>query len=375
MRILTLNIWGVPYAKHRSARFKLITEKAIDLALDVLCFQEVYLPRSPQILIDHLKSEYPYFHHFASGVIGSGLLTLSKYPIVDAAFHRFRMGGKLFRKGDYYAGKGIGLTRIQMPDRIVDVYNCHTHAQYEPHNDNEDAVFTNTNLYEVVRFIHANSGDNPLILCGDLNTRPDQLGYRILTQLGSLADAYHGLHDAYPVTYCAKNPYAQSSIDCCLDYVMLRNMRVKQIDLAMNSHLSRDKAYSDHYALLAEVDTQSQSIPKTDNHSEPVLQSLFLEVKIALAETENEQMQHVEHALLSFSTLLDGNFFANFVGRYFKGLSRIIRLLVNIGGIGFGIYSLLQAGINLQSRRATLEAIYHELKLQIDTQHLFDDQE
>ena len=375
MRILTLNIWGVPYAKHRSARFKLIAEKAIELVPDVLCFQEVYLPRSPKILINDLQAEYPHFHHFASGVVGSGLLTLSKFPIVDAAFHRFRMGGKLFRKGDYFAGKGIGLTRIQTPDGIVDVYNCHTHAQYEIQNDNEDAVFTNTNLYEVVRFIHTNSGDNPAVLCGDLNTRPDQLGYRILTQLGNLTDAYYGLHDDNPVTYCAKNPYAQSSIDCCLDYVMVRSADVRAIDLAMNTHLSRDKAYSDHYALLAEVDTEPKSSFQTDSNPESVLQSLFQEVKIALAETENEQMQHVEHALLGFSTLLDGNFFANFVGRYFKGLARLIRLVVNVGGTGYGVYSLLQAGVNLQSRRATLEAIYHELKLQIDTKYPTDGQQ
>src|SRR5688500_12922252 len=108
MRILTLNIWGVPYAKHRLARLKLIADKVLELSPDILCFQEVYLPRCPKILIDQLKVQYPYSHHFSSGLVGSGLLTLSKYPIVDAAFHRFRMGGKPLRleHGDYYAGKG-----------------------------------------------------------------------------------------------------------------------------------------------------------------------------------------------------------------------------------------------------------------------------
>ncbi|MDQ7024771.1 MAG: endonuclease/exonuclease/phosphatase family protein [Anaerolineae bacterium] len=374
MRILTLNIWGVPYAKHRAVRFRQIAEKSIEVAPDVLCFQEVYLPRTPKIMIDHLKADYPYTHHFTSSVIGSGLLTLSKYPIVDAAFHRFRMSGKLFRKGDYYAGKGIGLVRIQMPDGLVDVYNCHTHAQYEAHNDNEDAIYTNTNLYEAVRFIHTNSGNNPAVLCGDLNTRPDQLGYRILLQLGNLSDSYYHHHNKYPITYSSDNPYTHD-FNQCLDYVMLRNSSIRSIELVMNQPISADKAYSDHYGLLAEIDTQQQSSQPSKPDIEAVMQSLLQEVKLALIKTENEQLTHTGHAILGFSTLIDGNLLANFIGRYFKPLAKILRLLVNVGGFGYGIYSLLQAGVNLQSRRATLQAIYDELKHQIDSRCLFDARE
>lgn len=377
MRILTLNIWGVPYAKHRVARLHLIADKVLELAPDVLCFQEVYLPSCASILINRLKIQYPYFYHFASGVVGSGLLTLSKHPIVDVAFHRFRMGGKPLRleHGDYYAGKGIGLTRIRAPHGVVDVYNSHTHAQYEPNNDNEYAVYTNTNLYEAIRFIHTNSHYNSVVLCGDLNTRPDQLGYRILTQLGNLSDGYFGCFKQYPITYAAENPYTHE-FNQCLDYVMTRSAVVKSIELAMNETLSgKAEAYSDHYGLLAEVDIQSEASRSQAKDMSPVLESLMREVEIALAETENEQMNYLEHTLLGFSSLIDGNLIANFVGKYFKSLARLVRLLVFFGGIGYGVYSLLQAGINLQSRRATLQAIYHELKVQSTTHQLIDSNE
>jgi sphingomyelin phosphodiesterase 2 len=376
MRILTLNIWGVPYSKHRAARLQLIADKVLELSPDVLCFQEVFLPGCPKTLINRLHEHYPYYHHFASGLVGSGLLTLSKYPIVDVAFHRFRMGGKPLRleHGDYYAGKGIGFTRIDTPHGIVDVYNCHTHAQYERENDNEYAVYTNTNLYEGIRFIHAHSHSNAVILCGDLNTRPDQLGYRILTQLGNLSNTYFGYYQQHPITYAAENPYTHD-FNQCLDYVLTRNISVKKIELAMNEILpGKAQAYSDHYALLADIDIESQQPSNEARFVVSVLETLLKEVEIVLIETENEQLSHVEHALFGFSSLVDVNLLANFVGR-FKSLARLLRFTVMFAGIGYGIYALMQAGINLQSRRATLQSIYHELKLQITARRLFDGSE
>src|SRR5690606_3187198 len=192
---------------------------------------------------------WQHFHYFPSALVGSGLLTMSKYPITDAHFHKFRMQGKPedILHGDYYAGKGVGLTRIDTPQGLIDVYNCHTHAQYNPDNDNEYALYTETNLYEVARFIDSHSGASPVILCGDLNTRPNQEGYKIITQLGALVDTFHELHIQHPITSAKDNPYTQSD-NQCLDYVLVRNASVQSIDLVMTENLSGDiLAYSDHY--------------------------------------------------------------------------------------------------------------------------------
>lgn len=46
--------------------------------------------------------------HFKSGLFGSGLVTLSRFPVVDTGFWRYAAGGDAadVTLGDYYAGKG-----------------------------------------------------------------------------------------------------------------------------------------------------------------------------------------------------------------------------------------------------------------------------
>lgn len=376
MQILTLNIWGAPYAKDRSERILMIAnEIKQNLKPDILCFQEVYMPNDRGNLISLLKEDYPHYHFFASGMIGSGLLTMSGFPIVDARFYRFRMGGKPldFKHGDYYGGKGIGLTKIDTPEGMIDVYNCHTHAQYSSNVNNDYAIYNETNLYEAARFILANSGDCPTVLCGDLNTRPEQLGYRIITELGNLSNAYFSLHGQFPITFSNDNPYIDFP-NQCLDYVLLRNAKADSIEVVMNEHLSGTaKAYSDHYGLLAEIRLSSESA-KNENF-ETTLKVLHKRVREARIETENEQMSHLERMALALASILDGFMAAAFLGRFNRSLGRFIRKWTLIGVIVFALYSLLQAGLNLQSRRNTLNSLEQELKRQIEANRLFDGRE
>ncbi|MEL6525204.1 MAG: endonuclease/exonuclease/phosphatase family protein, partial [Chloroflexota bacterium] len=124
MDVLSLNVWGAPYAKHRQARMQAIVAYIEVLKPDVVLFQEAYLAPDRAILMDGLKSILPHQHYFPSGLVGSGLLTVSAYPIVNTAFQAFSMQGKPedITRGDYYARKGIALTRLDTPDGILDVY-------------------------------------------------------------------------------------------------------------------------------------------------------------------------------------------------------------------------------------------------------------
>lgn len=377
MKILTFNIWGAPYAKKRSARIQVIAEKLKILNPDILLFQEVYLPNNRKELIELLKPTWRHYHYFPSSLVGSGLLTMSKYPIIDAHFHKFRMQGKPddLLHGDYYAGKGIGLTRISSPDGMVDVYNCHTHAQYDPDNDNEYAVYTETNLYEVTRFIDSNSGASPVVLCGDLNTRPDQAGYRIVTQLGALVDSYVYLNKRYPITLSNKNPYTDS-INQCLDYILVRNISVGSVSIVMNEHLTGDVlAYSDHYGLLADIKLNGERLNNYDNHVKPVIEALYGRVNNALIETESQQIKHIERSILSSASIFDVVIIGVIFKRISKKLQAFLRWLSIFSAIGFGLWQLIQAGLNLQSRKSTLEGIQQELKKQIEAKRLFDGRE
>lgn len=379
MKILTLNIWGAPYAKHRSGRIEAICDELMRLDPDILCFQEVYLPDNRQELIAGLVDRWRYHHYFPSALIGSGLLTMSKFPIVDAAFHKFRMQGKPddILRGDYYAGKGIGLTRIDTPDGVIDVYNSHTHAQYEPDNDNEYAAYTETNLYEAARFIDSQSGASPVVLCGDLNTRPDQAGYRIITQVGSLIDASFHLNQEYLITFSSQNPYAGDSPDQCLDYVLVRNVGVDSVKLEMNEAYmgSTGHIFSDHYGLLAEVRLDGEKLNHYHSEIADVMEALYQRVNDELIDAEAEQIKHLERTVIGLVSVLDGWFIGAFLARFGKTFGRFMRRFLIILAIGYALWQVIQAGLNLQNRKNTLEALRQELAKQIRAKRLFDGRE
>lgn len=378
MKILTLNIWGAPYAKHRSARIKKICEEVKRLDPDILLFQEVYLAGNRQELIAGLVDRWRHHHHFPSALVGSGLLTMSKYPIVDAVFYKYRMQGKPddLMRGDYYAGKGIGLTRIDTPNGTIDVYNSHTHAQYEPDNDNEYAAYTETNLYEAARFIDSQSGASPVVLCGDLNTRPDQAGYRIITQLGSLVDASLYVNQSHIATFSANSPYSAGSPDQCLDYVLVRNIGIKTVDLAMTARLSDEAlAYSDHYGLLTEISMNGDKLNHYDADIAPVIEALYERVSNELLDTESQQMKHLERSVFGLASIFDGLLFGAFIKRFSKNLAQLIRRIGIFAAIAYALWQVIQAEVNLQSRKNTLDGIRQELKTQIEAKRLFDGRE
>lgn len=65
---------------------------------------------------------------YFSGVFGSGLLVLSRFPIVSALFHTWSVNGYFHRiqHADWYGGKGVGLCRIRIgTDQYVHLYNAH----------------------------------------------------------------------------------------------------------------------------------------------------------------------------------------------------------------------------------------------------------
>jgi endonuclease/exonuclease/phosphatase family metal-dependent hydrolase len=367
MRILSLNIWGAPWAKHRPERIAAIAEEVKRLNPDVLCFQEVYLESDKANLIGRLRETWPHFHYFSSGLIGSGLLTMSRYPIIEAAFYRFRMSGKPERlnHGDYYVGKGIGLARVAFEDKMLDVYNIHPHAQYEMDNDNEYAVYTESSLYEAVRFVNTHSVDKPLVFCGDFNTRPEQLGYRILMSLGNFLDAYKAYHGKHDITFAADNPYTNEP-DQVLDYMLLRGVGIKQISLVCTEKLNTGSlAYSDHYGLLAELDFEQKPAIQWQD-ARPVLQALYQRIRLALAETEGQQGDGITNALLGIGMIFDAGSVIGVAGRLNKGLAALLRRMLWFGVLGFSAYQLIHAGVNLQARKQTLAALEQEVKKELD---------
>jgi endonuclease/exonuclease/phosphatase family metal-dependent hydrolase len=377
VQIFSMNIWGAPYASHRSARMTAIAREISRLQPDIITLQEAYMQGNRQELLDILEDQWPHQHYFASSVVGSGLLTLSRFPIVDIAFHRFRMGGKPedIGHGDYYAGKGIGLTRIDTPGGLLDVYQAHTHAQYERHNDNEYAAYNESNLYEAARFIQSNSGTEAhVILCGDLNTRPDQPGYRIIRYMGALRDAYTAHHGQPDTTFSVDNAYVDS-FNQCLDYMLTRNLQTQSIEIMLKGAPPDNSApaYSDHYALLAEFDLGENPVQADPEQIHHTLTTLHKRVQFALAEAENTQGSHVEKMLLALVSLPDVLAGSRLIEKRFQTVGQWLRRIGLLSIAGYLLYHLVQAGINLQARKQTLQSLERELQIQLESGLLFDD--
>jgi sphingomyelin phosphodiesterase 2 len=357
LTIFTLNTWCPPYAQHRAERARAISREILRLAPDVVCLQEMFLSEPRQIVMSALASAYPHQRYFDSGLIGSGLLIASRLPIVYSAFERYQMGGKPedIGHGDFYAGKGIGMIRIRYHDTEIDIYNTHTHAQYEPANDNEYAFFNLSNLWQAVHFVRRTSGSRRHILVGDLNTRPDQLGYRVMRHVLPLQDAFTTLNpDSAGYTFHASNPYVNSA-DQRLDYMLHSDGLTSTYCAVVSSHIPVDGALalSDHDALLGRFSV----VPEAGVPLEPDESLTAASVALAMRElklTDNQELAQLETligiGLFSFDTWRQIGALSGFS----RPLARLGRRLVLVSALLLSLMPLLQLFLILPRRRAAI---------------------
>jgi sphingomyelin phosphodiesterase 2 len=315
LRILSLNIWGLGFhlSQDREQRVRALGDAIHRLQADLIGFQEVWVEADQKYLVRQAAAAgLHYSHYFRSGVAGSGLLTLSRFPIVETAFHAYRLKGRADTlEGDFYAGKGIGLTRIQTPQGIIDFYNTHAVAQYAPDYQDQYAGSRTANMYEAATFINAHSPFNPVIAVGDFNVSPHQPGYRLICTLANLTDCYEALHpDDASITFSLDNPYNRHYREPeRIDYICIRNSH----DLALRP-LSTEitlkhqpeypyKPYSDHYAMQAELTIEKASDPPpapSEDTLRELLEGLAGELQIALDQAFRRREQHRFLGLLAF---------------------------------------------------------------------------
>lgn len=95
---------------------------------DVICVQEMFDPKSQAIFIEKMREEYPYIIYDIgqrrSPMVGSGLLILSRFPIVDVQFHRYHNLKGL----DIVSNKGFAAAKIKKGNVVHTVYTTHTQA-------------------------------------------------------------------------------------------------------------------------------------------------------------------------------------------------------------------------------------------------------
>ncbi|KAM5324550.1 sphingomyelin phosphodiesterase 2 isoform 1-T3 [Glossophaga mutica] len=193
LRVFNLNCWGIPYlSKHRADRMKRLGDFLNVESFDLALLEEVWSEQDFQDLRQKLLPTYPAAHYFRSGIIGSGLCVFSKHPIQEFTQHVYSLNGYpyMIHHGDWFSGKAVGLLVLHLSGLVLNAYVTHLHAEY---NRQKDIYLAHrvAQAWELAHFIHHTSKKaDVILLCGDLNLHPKDLGYRLLKE-------WTGLHDAY----------------------------------------------------------------------------------------------------------------------------------------------------------------------------------
>ncbi|KAA0202861.1 hypothetical protein HAZT_HAZT005777 [Hyalella azteca] len=170
IRVLTLNIWGIPFvSKDREARISAICQQICSASepFNFLFLQEVWSSQDYTTIAAKLKEVLPHSHFFYSGVVGAGLCIFSKSPLTSIHFHPWSVNGlphKVYH-GDWWGGKGVGFCRTQV--------------------NGINFILATTHVLD-----WCSSADSVVILGGDLNCEPHEVPYRLLRDNAQLRDAF-----------------------------------------------------------------------------------------------------------------------------------------------------------------------------------------
>jgi len=181
LRVVTFNIQDLlVVASDHEERMAAIARKLGELDPDIVGFQESFIEEHRQVLLAGLRehTRLDHFQYYPSAKMGSGLLTASAYPIDEVFFHRFTGSNPWWKvwEGDYWAGKGVSLARIELPGgRLVDFYNTHAQADY---GVEANRLVRQGQMRELAEFVNASRlGRVPVFVVGDLNSRPGSEEY------------------------------------------------------------------------------------------------------------------------------------------------------------------------------------------------------
>lgn len=207
VRILTLNVWGLPdritnLAKipkkekpDRKTRIKNICNHLTEF--DIVGFQEVWIKEDKETIIQAGKHVgFNYAHYFKSGFMGSGLLVLSRFPIIEQMYYPFKLNGFVynFHHGDYMAGKGTGRVTIYHPksNSRIHVFITHTIAQYsetDPYAAHR--MCQSFELGQIVRaYAKGTRSEDLIVVLGDFNVEPHTMEHRLLKRVAKLRDSF-----------------------------------------------------------------------------------------------------------------------------------------------------------------------------------------
>jgi len=259
LRVLSFNIWGLPAPIGRDLlpRLERIAEAIQDY--DLVLIQEAFdqsTARLPEM------SGFPYAYHHQNLDLwrqASGLMILSRFPIVDTDFMPFPG----LAPPDLLANKGVLFARLQHPDLgYLDVYNTHYQSRQQPDAAEVRIRSNNTTLKHLLL---KHQQYFPTIIGGDFNAVPGRPEHQDLLQRLPLIDTYTAAPktpEIQTIAHSWPSDYYASRRKNRIDYVFLLenalwDYAVQQARMVFDTPW-RDYLLSDHLGVAATIRIQTQ---------------------------------------------------------------------------------------------------------------------
>lgn len=279
--ILSLNCWDLKYyfAKNTKARILAIADALSKSTYDAVCLQEIWMKKHYKLLEEKLKKNLPYSHYFRSGTYGSGMCIFSRHIIEDSFFYQWKINGYWYKiqHADWYGGKGIGVCKIRFHGMLINIYTTHIHSFYNKPNEPDEYLGIRVyQCFEAAQFIKFTSSSADFILVGaDLNAFPGGLGYRLVTCLTGLRDAFvksirafedDSTYFNYNNSYTSKEHQEKKIPGMIIDYIFYSGNG--KVNVWVNKYLqplpnrvpNTCFSFSDHEAIAANFGLEKDSV-------------------------------------------------------------------------------------------------------------------
>ena len=238
LKVLSYNVWGIFGARYRPERMAEIAKRITELDPDVAVLVEAFEPEHREILLQGLRAQgFPLetVRYYPNGGYGSGVLVLSKFPLVRDRFAGFRVYVPPGR-GETRMGKGMAALELHTPDGDVLLVALHALSRTMPLRLFGRVIQTDARkcnrlleMYEIADLVkqkQAETGVKAVLVAGDFNVSPELLEYQLLLALSGLKNSFDALHPGEnPPTFASENPFVPhfQGMNQRIDHILFRN--------------------------------------------------------------------------------------------------------------------------------------------------------
>uniref|UniRef100_A0A8C3KP47 sphingomyelin phosphodiesterase n=1 Tax=Calidris pygmaea TaxID=425635 RepID=A0A8C3KP47_9CHAR len=227
--------------------------------------------------------------------------------------------------GDWFCGKSVGLIIIKISGIIFNVYVTHLHAEY---CREKDAYLPHrlVQAWELAQFIrHTSKAADVVLVGGDLNMHPEDVGIRLLRGWTGLRDAFaeatrfEGCEDGCTLVpnncFTVKSELLPFPLGIRIDYILYKaissfTVKCEELKTTMGTAPGMDIPFSDHEAVMAtlQIRRQGQAAGDTQGTAEATLADVVTEARtevgVGLRAAQGQRYSTGRMAVLALLLLL-----------------------------------------------------------------------